>query len=84
MYGVIYLILFPEYEDPEMQSLELYPTYEEAEQRTREIVKESIEEYGEDDIEYATEKKHVAIMYNGEVTGFAYIEKVSNLADAEA
>ena len=84
MYGVIYLIQFPDDQDPEMQSLELYPTYEDAEKRTREIVSEFIDEYGEDDIEYATEDDPVTVMYNGEVTGFAFIERVSNLAEVEA
>ncbi len=83
MYGVIYLIQFPDEQDPEIQSLELYPTYEEAEQRSREIVSEFINEYGEDQIEYATVDDPVTVMYNGEVTGYAFIEKVSNLADAE-
>ena len=71
MYGVIYLIQFPDDQDPEMKSLELYPTYEEAEQRSREIVLEFIEEYGEGQIEYATEDNPVTVMYNGEVTGFS-------------
>lgn len=84
MYGVIYLIHFPDNQDPEMQSLELYPTYEEAEQRSREIVSEFINEYGEDYTEYASEDEPVAIMYNGEVTGYAFVQKVSNLAETEA
>lgn len=84
MYGVIYLIHFPDNQDPEMQSLELYPTYEKAEQRTREIVSEFNEEYGEDFTQHATEKKPVAVMYNGEVTGYAFIQMVSNLAETKA
>ena len=83
MYGVIYLIQFSDNQDPEMQSLELYSTYEEAEQRTHEIVTDFIDEYGEDDIEYGTESNPVTIMYNGEVTGYAFIEKVSNHAETE-
>ena len=81
MYGVIYLIQYPDDQDPVMQSLELYPTYEAAEQRTREIVTEFIDEYGEDIIEYATERKPAAVACNGEVTGFAFIEKVRNSAE---
>lgn len=77
MYGVIYLIQFPDDQDLAMQSLE------EAEQRVREIVTEFIDEYGEDDIEYGTESNPVTIMYNGEVTGYAFIEKVSNHAETE-
>lgn len=83
MYGVIYLIQFPDDQDPAMQSLEVYAAYEEAEQRVHEIVTEFIDEYGEDDIEYGTESKPVTIMYNGEVTGYAFIEKISNLAETE-
>lgn len=78
MYGVIYLIQFPENQNPEMQSLALYPTYEEAEQRTKEIVEEFIDDYGEDFIEYGTADNPVTVMYNGEVTGYVFIEKVSN------
>ena len=61
-----------------MQSLELFNSYDEAERRIQEIIEEFIELYGEDIIEYATPKKPVAIMFNGEVTAYAYIEKVSN------
>ena len=77
MYGVIYLIQYPEEQNPEMRSLELYPTYEKAEQRVRELVTEFINEYGEDYIEYGTDKKPLTIMYNGEVTGYAFVQKVS-------
>ena len=80
MYGVIYIICFPHKEDPKMQSLELFNSYDEAEKRTQEIIKEFIEEYGEDLTVYATPQKPVAIMFNGEVTAYAYIKKVSNNA----
>ena len=80
MYGVIYIICFPHNGDPEMQSLELFNSYDEAKKRTQEIVKEFIENYDEDYIQYATPEKPVTIMSNGEVTSYAYIEKVSNNA----
>ena len=76
MYGVINIIKFPDFEDPRMLSLELFPTFVEAEKRTREIVEKFIEEYGEDYVEYATEKRPVAIMFNGDVIAYAFIEKV--------
>ena len=76
MYGVINIIKFPDFEDPRMLSLELFPTFDEAEKRTREIVEKFIEEYGEDYVEYATEKRPVAIMFNGDVIAYAFIEKV--------
>lgn len=84
MYGVIYLIHFPDDQDPKLQSLELYLTYEEAEQRTRDIASEFNGEYGEDFTQHATKKKPVAVMYNGEVTGYAFIQKVGSLAETEA
>ena len=80
MYGVIYIICFPHKEDPKMRSLELFNSYDEAEKRTQRIINEFIETYGEDSIEYATPEDPVAIMFNGEVTAYAYIEKVSNNA----
>ena len=53
---------FPDFEDPRMLSLELFPTFAEAEKRTREMAENFMEEYGEECIEYATEKRPVAVM----------------------
>jgi len=78
MYGVIYIICFPHEQDPRMESLELFNSYDEAEKRTQEIIKEFIEIYDEDFTKYATPKDPVAIMFNGEVTAYAYIKEVSN------
>lgn len=75
MYGVIYLLKFPDEEDPSLESLELFDTFEEAEKRTREIVAQFLEEYGDDYSKFATEKNPDAIMSNGEVVGYAFIRK---------
>lgn len=77
-YGVIYILNFPEQEDPKLVSLEMFGSYEEAQKRSQEIVEEFIEDYGEDFIQYATENEPVAIMYNGDVTGYAFIQKVKD------
>lgn len=77
MYGVIYLIQLPIKEDPRLLSLELFPHFDDAKKRTEELIKEFVEEYGEDYIEHASKENPVAIMFNGEVTGYAYIKKVS-------
>ncbi len=77
MYGVINMILFPDKHDPQLLSLELFPSFDEAKKRTRVIIEEFIDEYGEDYINNATEEKPIAIMYNGEVTAYAYIQKVT-------
>lgn len=77
MYGVAYLIQFPNKEDPRMLSLDLFETFDEALERTKQLAEDFIEEYGEDIIEYATESNPVTVMYNGEVTAYAYIQKVS-------
>ena len=66
-----------------MQLLALYHTYEEAEQRIKEIVEEFIDEYDEEFVEYGTADNPVTVMYNGEVTGYVFIEKVSNPAETE-
>ena len=77
MYGVAYLIHFPDEEDPNMLSLELFETFDEALERTKQIAEDFIADYGEDIIEYATESNPVTVMFNGEVTAYAYIQKVS-------
>ena len=77
MYGVIYINDFPDEQNLNLVSLELFSTFEEAKKRTYEIADEFSEEYGIDDIEYATEENPVTIMFNGEITGYAYIQKVS-------
>ena len=77
MYAVAYLIHFPDEEDPRMESIQLYPSFEQAEIRTRELIDDFVELYGEDMIEYATKESPVAVMYNGDVTAYAYIKEVS-------
>ncbi len=73
MYGVVYMIQFPGYEDPKMKSLELFSSFDEAVERSEEIIKEFKEEYDIDYVEHATREKPVTIMDNGEVTGYVYI-----------
>ena len=48
IYGVVNMILFPEDEDPEMLSLELFSSFAKAKERSEEIIKEFIDDYGED------------------------------------
>ena len=59
IYGVVNMILFPEDEDPEMLSLELFSSFAKAKERSEEIIKEFIDDYGEDYIEHATKKNPV-------------------------
>ena len=73
MYGVINIMMFPCSEDPEMESLELFPSFDKARERSEEIIKEFVDDYGEDYIEHTTKENSVAIMSNGDVTGFVYI-----------
>lgn len=47
--------------------------------RSEEIIKEFIDDYGEDYIEHATKKNPVAVMGNGDVTGYVYIVKTHAL-----
>ena len=78
MFGVAYLIQFPDGHEPRMESLELFNSFDDAEIRTREIIFKFIEEYGDDVIEYASKEDPVAIMYNGDVTAYVYIKEVNN------
>ena len=48
IYGVVNMILFPEDEDPEMLSLELFSSFAKAKERSEEIIKEFIDDYGTD------------------------------------
>ena len=75
IYGVVNMILFPEDEDPEMLSLELFSSFAKAKERSEEIIKEFIDDYGEDYIEHATKKNPVAVMGNGDVTGYVVEKK---------
>ena len=75
IYGVVNMILFPEDEDPEMLSLELFSSFAKAKERSEEIIKEFIDDYGE----HATKKNPVAVMGNGDVTGYVYIVKTHAL-----
>ena len=75
IYGVVNMILFPEDEDPEMLSLELFSSFAKAKERSEEIIKEFIDDY----IEHATKKNPVAVMGNGDVTGYVYIVKTHAL-----
>ena len=79
MYGVINIMMFPYNEDPEMQSLELFSSFDKARERSEEIIKEFVDDYGEDYIEHATKKNPVAVMGNGDVTGYIYIVKTHAL-----
>ena len=79
IYGVVNMILFPEDEDPEMLSLELFSSFAKAKERSEEIIKEFIDDYGEDYIEHATKNNPVAVMGNGDVTGYVYIVKTHAL-----
>ena len=78
MIGVVNLIVFPNSEDPKLRSLEIFNSFSEAKQRSEEIIEEFIEDYGEDWIEHATKEEPTAIMFNGEVTAYAYIIEVKN------
>lgn len=73
IYGVINIMSVPYDEKPEMESLELFTSFDKAVERSEEIIKEFIDEYGEDYIQHATKKKPVAIMGNGDLTGYVYI-----------
>lgn len=77
MYGVAYLIHFPDEEDPRMESIQLYPTFKKAEKRTRELIDDFVKLYGEDVIDYATKESPVAVMYSNKVMAYAYIKEVS-------
>lgn len=78
MYGVSYIIQIPYEEEPRMKSLEIFKSYEEAEKRTKEIMGDFFEEYGEDEscTEYASRSKPTAVMSNGDVTGYIFIKEV--------
>ncbi len=78
MYGICYLIHFPHEEDPRLESMEIFNSFEEAEERTREIMKNFFDEYGEDDFGtvYPSKNKPKAVMFNGEVTGFVFIKEI--------
>lgn len=76
MYGVVNILVLPCCMDPEMISLEVFSSFDKALERSEEIIEEFIDKYGRDEIVHATEKKPVAVMYNGEVTAYAYIVKV--------
>ena len=65
IYGVVNMILFP--------------SFAKAKERSEEIIKEFIDDYGEDYIEHATKKNPVAVMGNGDVTGYVYIVKTHAL-----
>ena len=56
-----------------MESLELFSSFDEAVEKSEEIIKEFEEEYGIDYVEYATRENSVAIISNGEVSGYVYI-----------
>lgn len=73
IYGVVNIMLLPDREEPKLVSMQLYYSFEEAMDRSEEIIEEFIDDYGEDYIEHATRKRPVAIMDNGEVTGYVYI-----------
>ena len=61
-----------------MLSLTLCNSFDEALKKTEIIIEKFIEDYGKDVIEKATKESSVAIMFNGEVTAYAYITEVSD------
>lgn len=77
MYGVINMRMYPDREDPKLISLELFGSFAEAVERSEELMVQFREDYGEEYFEHAAERKPVAIMFNGEVTEYAYIAKVN-------
>lgn len=77
MYGVVNMRLYPHEQDPRLISLELFGSFAEAVERSEELMVQFREDYGEEYFEHATERKPVAIMFNGEVTEYAYIAKVN-------
>ena len=74
IYGVVNMILFPE-----MLSLDLFSSFSKAKESSEVLIKEFIDDYGEDYIEHATKKNPVAVMGNGDVTGYVYIVKTHAL-----
>jgi len=80
LYGVVYILKFPCDPDPMMESLTIFSSLDKALERCEEVIDEFINDYDEDYIEHATKDKPVAIMFNGEVYGYAYIVEVSNMA----
>lgn len=73
IYGVINFMTISCNEEPEMLSLELFSTFEKAVERSEEIIKEFVDDYGEDYIEHATKERPIAIMGNDDMTGYVYI-----------
>lgn len=72
-FGVVYIINWPERDDPKMISLEICTSFDAAKIRTEELIQEFEEEYGLDYFEHATEERPMAVMFNGNVTGWVYI-----------
>lgn len=77
MYGVVNIISFPDGEDLKMLSLDLFDSFSKALAHTELIIKKFEDEYGVDIIEEATIDNPVAVMFNGEVTAYAYIVKAN-------
>ena len=73
IYGVINIMTMPFNEEPETVSLELFPSFEKAMERSEQIIEEFVNDYGEEYIKYPTKDNPVAIMENGDVTGYVYI-----------
>ncbi|MCQ2521414.1 MAG: hypothetical protein MJ105_03455 [Lachnospiraceae bacterium] len=79
MYSVVNIVNYPGAEDPEMLSVEIYDSFADAHKRSEEIIEIFLEDFGEDYIEHATQKKPLAIMFNGDVTEYAYIVEIKNV-----
>lgn len=77
VYGVINIMTAPCSENPKMLSLNLYSSFEKAIERSEEIIKDFIENYGGEYIEHATKENPMAIMSNDEVDGYVYIVETS-------
>ena len=77
MYGIVVILDYPFDADPEMMSLTLCDSFEEALKKTEIIIEKFIEDFGEDTIEKATKENPVTVMYNGDITEYAFIVEVT-------
>lgn len=81
MFSVVELMMFPISQKPDLCKVELYRTYDEALNRANSLLREFLEEFGEDYSEKASAKKPLATASNGEVDWWAYIKEVQNNID---
>ena len=78
MYGICYIIQYPCDNGPEIQSIESFESFKKAVDRSKEIMNEFFEDYGEDEFgtEYPDKNNPKAVMSNGEVTGYVFIKEI--------